>query len=142
LVVLVTRNATLLGTTIKKEILSPQLTKTKRKQLKKLKMETKIKSLNEFDNLIKTNKYVLIDFYASWCGPCKMLAPIIENLSKQFQNITIVKIDVDSATELAQSQQIMSIPTLQLYADGIKVFQHVGFIDEHKLLANIKRLII
>ncbi|MDR0545822.1 MAG: thioredoxin [Mycoplasmataceae bacterium] len=105
-------------------------------------METKIKSLNEFDNLIKTNKYVLIDFYASWCGPCKMLAPIIENLSKQFQNITIVKIDVDSATELAQSQQIMSIPTLQLYADGIKVFQHVGFIDEHKLLANIKRLII
>ena len=71
-----------------------------------------IKTKQEFDQLTNENKNVVIDFYASWCGPCKMLAPIFENVAATTQNVKFVKVNVDEATELASLFGIQSIPTM------------------------------
>ena len=66
----------------------------------------------EFEQLIKENNNVVIDFYATWCGPCKMLAPIIEQVANEVSHVKIVKVDVDVAGDLAELFGITSIPTV------------------------------
>jgi thioredoxin 1 len=64
----------------------------------------------------------VIDFFAEWCGPCKMLAPVLEDVQAQYQTkITIVKLDIDANQELAEELQIMSIPTVMIYRNGQKL---------------------
>ena len=75
-----------------------------------------IKTLDEFNEEIK-GEYVLVDFYADWCGPCKMLAPELEKLDEEV-DIRILKINVDELPELARQFRVMSIPTLMLYRNG------------------------
>lgn len=77
-----------------------------------------------FDELIKDD-LVLVDFRADWCGPCKMLEPVLE----QIKNIKIVKIDVDKNRDLCKRYGIMSIPTLLLFKDGELIQQNIGFMD-------------
>lgn len=79
-------------------------------------MITYIKSKEQFEEEIK-NGITLVDFYATWCGPCSMLAPLLEQLSEE-TNIKILKIDVDELSDLAEQYRIMSIPTLYLFKDG------------------------
>lgn len=82
---------------------------------------------NEFDEIIKDG-VVLVDFFATWCGPCKMLAPVLEDLSKTYEGkATIVKVDVDKEQELAGQYGVMSIPTMILFKNGEAVKQVVGF---------------
>lgn len=81
-----------------------------------------------FDALIQ--KRVLVDFYASWCGPCKMLSPIVEKVSG---DISVMKVDVDSNQELAKRYGVMSIPCLILFENGKEIKRNVGFIPEEKL---------
>lgn len=82
---------------------------------------------NEFDQVISSGA-VLVDFYADWCGPCKMLGPVLEGLSKEYEGkVEIVKVNVDNDGEIAQRFGIMSIPTLILFKDGQQVKQVVGF---------------
>lgn len=72
-----------------------------------------------FDKLLaSTSKPVLVDFYADWCGPCKMLGPILEQLSRDYKDALIVKIDVDSNQNLAAKFGIRSIPTMIIFKDG------------------------
>jgi thioredoxin 1 len=78
-----------------------------------------------YEELIGTG-LVLVDFYAEWCGPCKMLAPALEALSNQ-KDISIVKVDVDKQEELAYKFGIMSVPTMILYKDGKIISQRSGF---------------
>ena len=66
----------------------------------------------EFQSLISQNELVFVDFYANWCGPCKMLAPSIEKLAQEHPEIKVVKVDVDQETSLAMQFQVQSIPTL------------------------------
>lgn len=80
----------------------------------------------EFDNLISKGT-VVIDFYATWCGPCKMLAPELERLSNDNKDITICKVDVDNHTELARKYGVMTIPTLVLYKDGNLIKKSSGY---------------
>lgn len=87
---------------------------------------------NEFDNVIKEG-IVLIDFYANWCGPCKMLTPVLEKFSEKRTDIKIVKIDVDEQADIASIFDIMSIPTLILYKDGKLVSIRQGFMTEDML---------
>lgn len=83
---------------------------------------------NEFENEVLNAKgTVLVDFFATWCGPCKMLAPHLDELSAKNPDIKIVKIDVDEETPLAIKYGVASIPTLLLFKDGEKVKQTLGY---------------
>lgn len=87
----------------------------------------KIVTQDEFNEIVKQG-VVLVDFFATWCGPCKMLAPVLEELSAAYEGkATIVKVDVDQEQELAAKFGVMSIPTLILFKNGEAVKQVVGF---------------
>ncbi len=80
---------------------------------------TEILKDTNFDETLKNNKYVLVDFFAVWCGPCKMLAPIMDELSEEYKDkIKIVKLDVDESPETARKFDIMSIPTMIFFENG------------------------
>lgn len=80
-----------------------------------------------FDKLISENPLVLVDFWASWCGPCRMVAPIVEQLAKTYDgSLTVLKVDVDEQQDLARRYGIMSIPTLLLFKNGEKLWTEVG----------------
>ena len=82
----------------------------------------------EFENEVLNAKgTVLVDFFATWCGPCKMLAPHLDELSAKNPEVKIVKIDVDEETPLAIKYGVASIPTLLLFKDGQKVNQTLGY---------------
>lgn len=82
---------------------------------------------NEFEKeVLNSNEKILVDFYASWCGPCKMLRPILEDLANERKNINIVSIDVDEADELARKYGIMSIPCLIVFQNGKEIERSIG----------------
>ena len=93
-----------------------------------------------FEEEIKEGK-VIVDFFATWCGPCKMLSPVLEDLASDRDSIDIVKVDIDESMNLARQYGIMSVPTLVLMKDGKILAKTSGFqpkdsiqrwIDEHK----------
>ena len=91
----------------------------------------------EFEAVTKQNKLVLVDFFATWCGPCKMLGPVLEELAGDFgDQIEIVKIDVDQDGDLAMRFGIMPVPTMQLYKNGQLVETLQGFQPKPQL-ANV-----
>lgn len=90
-------------------------------------------NLNE---LVKEGLHV-VDFYAEWCGPCKMLAPVLESLEDK---INVIKVDIDKFEKLAFEYRIMSVPTLVFFKDGVKVREEVGFMDEDELTEIIDSL--
>ncbi len=82
-----------------------------------------------YDELIKEG-IVVVDFFATWCGPCKMLGPIIEKLGNSINNVKFIKVDVDKHEELARRYGVMSIPTIIFFKDGKEVTKRIGFIPE------------
>ncbi|MBD3270770.1 thioredoxin [Candidatus Peregrinibacteria bacterium] len=84
--------------------------------------------------VLKSDIPVLVDFYAEWCGPCKMMAPIIDKLAEEYEGkVKIGKVDVDSQPENSQKYQVQSIPTLIIFKDGEPINQMVGFQSEENL---------
>ena len=81
-----------------------------------------------FKDLIKEK--ILVDFYANWCGPCKMIAPQLEKVES---DIKVVKVDVDEFEDLAKEYGVMSIPTLILFNEGKEIKRTIGFIDKEKI---------
>ena len=83
--------------------------------------------------VLKSEKKVLVDFNATWCGPCKMMGPIIEELSEEMKDIKFVSVDVDDEDELAETYGVSSIPCLVLFEDGKEVSRNVGFMPKDEL---------
>ncbi len=82
---------------------------------------------NEFDNVISSNQPVLVDFWAAWCGPCRMLGPTIDQLAEDYEGkAKICKLNVDEEGEIAQRFKIMSIPTVMVFKNGMAVDKVVG----------------
>ncbi|MFA6626944.1 MAG: thioredoxin [Bacilli bacterium] len=87
------------------------------------------------NHILKENKFVLLDFYADWCGPCRMLTPIIEEIEHEKEGLLkVVKVNVDQEAELAKQYNIMSIPTLVIIKDGKLVKQLVGYRSKTDIL--------
>lgn len=94
----------------------------------------KITSQDFEKEVLQNEKEVLIDFYADWCGPCKMLAPIIEEIAKENEKVKVVKINVDESEDLAMKYQVMSIPTLIIMKNGQIIKRSVGFVEKDEIL--------
>lgn len=89
-----------------------------------------------YQEMIGKHKYVLVDFYAEWCGPCKKMKPYLEKMAKDKKlGIEIIRLDVDEHNTLATFLGIEGLPTLKMYQSGIEVWNHLGYIDEQKLKA-------
>ncbi len=94
----------------------------------------KITSEN-FEEIISSNKLVLVDFWANWCGPCKMISPIIEAISAEREDVIVGKIDVDEQPELAKKFGVMSIPTFVVLKNGKVANQSSGARPKSDILA-------
>lgn len=86
------------------------------------------------EKIQKSKGKVLVDCFATWCGPCKMLSPIIDELAERYQDITFYKLDVDENEETAEKYQIMTIPTILIFDSGKLVSQTSGFMTEDMVL--------
>lgn len=95
-----------------------------------------IVSVKEFDEAIKGDK-VLVDFYADWCGPCKMISPILEQVEKE-EEVTVVKVNVDELQDLAMQFGVMTIPNLKLFEKGKIKNENVGLMSKEEVKNFIK----
>ncbi len=101
-------------------------------------MEIKITNANFQAEVIESDKPVLIDFYATWCGPCKMIAPFVEEIANENPDIKVGKIDVDEEGALATAFGIVSIPTLVVVKGGEVVNKAVGYRSKDQILKLLK----
>lgn len=90
--------------------------------------------MKNFDELIKSDKLVLVDFYAEWCGPCKYMMPILDSINSELSTkVSIVKIDIDKHSELADKYIIKMVPTFMLFKNGKNVWRESGIVPEKEL---------
>ena len=92
---------------------------------------------NFHKEVLNSEKPVLLDFFASWCGPCRMVGPILDEIAEEREDIKVCKVDIDEQPELASRFRIMSVPTLMVLKEGNIVDQSVGAKPKHQILAMV-----
>ena len=101
-------------------------------------MELKLNSENFENEVLNSNEPILVDFYADWCGPCKMMAPVIEELANDLQGKAKVgKINIDENKQLAEKYNVINIPTIVIFRDGKEAKRFIGVRDKSELLNEI-----
>jgi thioredoxin 1 len=106
-------------------------------------MATTTMSIENFQNTIENNPIVLIDFWAAWCGPCRMFGPTFEKVSEKHQDIVFAKVDTEAQGDLASLFGIQSIPTLAIFRDGILLYREPGALPEaglEELIGQVRKL--
>ena len=99
----------------------------------------KVATNTNFPELLQDNKLIIVDFWATWCGPCRMLSPILDEVEEEMAGqISVVKVNVDDADEIAAKYRIMSIPTLLFFKNGQLVDKTVGAMPKAVLVEKIK----
>ena len=103
-------------------------------------MSTKVITKDNFDlEVLKESKTVLLDFWASWCGPCRMVSPIIDEIANERADLKVGKVNVDEQPELAAKFGVMSIPTLIVFKNGEEVDRSVGALPKARLQALLEK---
>ena len=98
----------------------------------------KIATNTSFDELLQSEKLVIVDFWATWCGPCRMLSPLLDEVEAEMEDqVEVVKVNVDDADEVAMRYRIMSIPTLLFFKNGAMVDRSVGAMPKSALVDKI-----
>lgn len=91
-----------------------------------------------FQDIINSDKPVLIDFYATWCGPCQMLGPILKDVKDSLgERVSIIKVDVDKNQELASMQQVRGVPTMLLFQNGKQLWRQSGVLSKEEIIKTI-----
>jgi thioredoxin 1 len=104
--------------------------------------EKELDSGNFNEEINNTEKLVLVDFYATWCGPCKMLAPVVSEIAEEYkEKLEVYKVNIDENQELALKYDIMSIPTLMFFKNGEVINTSVGFRSKSELKDTINNLV-
>ena len=99
-----------------------------------------VNDMGSFNEIINSNTPVLVDFYADWCAPCKMMAPILQQVSKDMVGkVKVIKVDVDKNEDAARKYQIRSIPTMILFKNGKAIWQGVGVMQADQIKAIIQK---
>ena len=94
---------------------------------------------DSFEDTIVNNDMVLVDFWAEWCGPCKMFGPVYEKVSEQYPDAVFAKVDTEAEPELAQYFNVRSIPTLMIFRDQIGIFSQPGALPEPALTSLVEQ---
>lgn len=95
--------------------------------------------MSSFSEIINKDKPVMVDFFATWCGPCKALAPILKQVKDVMaDNVSIIKIDIDKNQDLATKLNVRGVPTLILYKNGTQVWRQSGVVSKEQLVSKIK----
>lgn len=113
--------------------------KEQRKEIEKENSVTKINSTTFEKEVLNSDKKVLIDFYADWCGPCKMVSPIVAEIGQENKNIKVVKINIDDEKELTKKYKITSIPTLVVIKNGKEITRGIGALSKQRILELISK---
>lgn len=91
--------------------------------------------MNAFNRIINAEKPVLIDFYATWCGPCQMLSPVLKQVKDNLgERVSIIKIDIDKNQEIAASYQIRGVPTMMLFQNGKQLWRQSGVLSKDEII--------
>ena len=101
----------------------------------------KIVNSDEFKSIIETNEIVIVDFFATWCGPCKMLAPVLEEVEAELNGkVAIIKIDVDKEVELSNHYHINSIPTILIFKNGTIADSAIGYRSKKNIIDMVEKI--
>lgn len=100
-----------------------------------------LKSKEQFHDIISSDKLTVVDFFATWCGPCKMLSPVVSQVESEMNGeVNFVKVDIDAYNELASQYRIQSVPTIVYIKNGEELTRTVGYMDSDSLAAKINSL--
>ena len=102
-------------------------------------MEIKLNKDNFDEQVIKASLPVLVDFWATWCGPCKIMGPILEEVAKEYEGkVNVGKVNVDENPELFSNYGIMSVPTIKIFKNGQSVGEVIGSVSKQSLIATLE----